>query len=103
MLRHGPIDREFCKEPPRNHKQSPHIAPSVNWTRWAARYRRAWLPFHVPRLDGERAKFRNSLWSGSGIRSRIRRKPLTGTKSIEEAAPAHGRTGALLQDTKGDE
>ena len=38
----------------------------------------------------ELAKFRNSLWSGSGIRSRIRRKPPTGTKSIEEAAPALG-------------
>jgi hypothetical protein len=38
----------------------------------------------------ERAKFRNSLWSGSGIRLRIRRKPPTGTKSIEEAAPALG-------------
>jgi hypothetical protein len=24
-------------------------------------------------------------------------------KDIEEAAPAHGRMGALLQDTKGDE
>jgi hypothetical protein len=26
MLRRRPIDREFCKEPPRNHKQSPRIA-----------------------------------------------------------------------------